>query len=292
MTHIIALAIIAVGTLIFASPSSACGHGPQISFAQPSPVAYTEAGANFTVPATITFPNGFHGSCFVSAVINNAPYLFQNILHSPQSSNGLTIHVLSPFWFSGTEYVTQFTGMQNQNLTMDIPLSIPANQLGRAAGTYQNTFTLHLKNIMGGTFQSLPLVISAHIQPSCTLPPPSVASLDFSAGIHNGIVTMPVQHTLTFNNAGCTGPARLSLSGQPLRLSNNPIAALHFTSTATLGSNSVNLDTRQNTSAFTIANSAPASGTIPLSITLLPNGNRLPAGTYSSVLTVSLEPAQ
>lgn len=292
MTRIIALAIFAVATLVFASPSFACGYGPQVSFAQPSPVAYTEAGANFTVPATITFPNGFHGSCFVSAVINNAPYLFQNLLHSPQSSNGLTVHVLSPFWFTGTEYMTQFTGVQNQILTMNIPLSIPANQFGRAAGTYQNTFTLHLKNIMGGTFQSLPLVLSAHIQPSCSLPPPSVASLDFSAGIHNGIVAMPVQHTLTFANAGCTGPARLSLSGQPLRLPNNPTATLHFTSTASLGSANVSLDTRQDFSAFTVAHSAPASGTIPLAITLLPTANQLPAGTYSSVLTVSLEPAQ
>lgn len=254
-------------------------------------LAYAESLATGTVQFTITMPTGFTGSCYLALHVGN-PQTIQSLQHAHNPQATLSYSLGAPFYFTGAAMAYQFAAAPAQVLSISMPVHIPANQTGKPAGTYQRLLNVRLNNVVrGGTFQETTFLIAATIAPSCVLPPPTLAALDFSGAIHNGTIPAAFQRTLSFNDAGCNGPARLTLSGQPMRKPSST-DAIHYSANAIFGGTPLTLDTRAGGIAFANTISAPQTGPIPLSVTVLPTAAALSAGTYRSTLRVSLEPAQ
>lgn len=289
MTARTVLTVFFLAVLAFADNAAACrGAAPTFSFNQTITLTYTGAAATAVLPITVKTPPAFQ-ACIIG--ISLAPDPYTSTLQHTQNNDTLTYSVGSPFWFSGYDFAYQFQASPNQTIEIQVPIHIPANQSGKPAGTYQRLFNVRLRNVVyGGYHQQADLWVNALVAPVCTLPPPSLAVMDFSAAVHNGAIPTAFQRTLAFDNAGCNGPARLTLSGQPMK----PAAAgtIHYTANATLGGTPVTLDTRAATTSFATNISAAASGQIPLTVTVLPSPTPLPAGRYTSSLRISLEPAQ
>ena len=256
-------------------------------------LTYSGTSAHSYIPATVTLPSGFSGTCtLVIDVFTNQHPMQSTFEHTQASQNTLNFYLPPPFEWNGGSYIQWIYGGQGQVIETNIPFTIPANQLNKPAGLYRRDFIVRLRNVIrGGYYFEGYLTASATVATSCNLPPPSLSSVDFSGAVINGTIPAPFQRSLSFSNAGCNSPARLTLAGQALRHPNSP-ARIHYTASAILGASAITLDTQ--TSAFVFANAigAPASNSIPVSITVLPSTAPLPAGTYSSILRVSLEPSQ
>lgn len=255
-------------------------------------MTYSGQLAVATIPVTVTLPPLMNGGCNLSLSVEAGHPIQLTLQHTQSAQHTLTYSIGSPFEFSGTSFHTYMYATQGQVYSFEIPVRIPANQPQKAAGTYQRTLSIRLINtINGAPFTDIPVLVSAHIAGTCTLPPPPTSVLDFSPGIINGAIPAPFQRTVSFANAGCNSPARLTLSAQPLMKAgaNSPI---HFSAHAVLGSNAVTLDTQSATTSFANGISAPASTILPIAVTILPTVTPLQAGTYSSSLRVSIEPAQ
>ena len=248
-----------------------------------------------SVTGTVRFTattGSFNGSCMLGYSLGTWQTVHA-LTHTQNPQATLPYSIGSPFWHSGLSYRNQFQVMQRQVVTIDMPVTIPANFLGRPAGTYRQIIPVDLMNtVVGGTLATQTLVMNVTVPSTCTLPPPSQALVDFSGAVDGGEIRVPYQQSISFSNAGCTGPARLSLSALPLRAEGNAGDTIHFAAAATLGSTSVTLDTRVAETSFATQITAAESGIIPLSITALPTTGTLAAGTYSSTLRVRLEPAQ
>lgn len=257
----------------------------------PLSLAYTETPATGTVQFTITMPTGFTGSCYLALHVGN-PQTIQSLQHAPNPQATLSYSLGAPFYFTGAAMAYQFAAAPAQVLSISMPVHIPANQTGKPSGTYQSLMEVRLSNVVrGGNYKVTTVLIEAIVAPSCTLPPPTLSALDFSAAIHNGTIPVAFQRTLSFNDAGCNGPARLTLAGEPMKRVGG-IETIHYSASAILGGTPVTLDTRTGPFAFANAVSAPQETPIPLSVTVQPTPGALAAGTYRSTLRVSLEPAQ
>ena len=277
--------------LVANTDAHACSYGASYpSFTVTSlNLAYTETLATGTIQFTVTMPSRLTGSCTLALTMANVQTSLQNI-QNPQAMLAYTIG--APFYFSGTNVLYQFPASQGQVILVAMPVHIPANQLGKPSGTYQRLLSVSLKNVvMGSNYQETPVLITATVAPSCVLPAPTLSAVDFTAALHNGHIPAPFQRALTFNDAGCNGPARLTLSGQPMRKPSST-DAIHYSANAIFGGTPLTLDTRAGGIAFANAIGAPQTGPIPLSVTVLPTAAALSAGTYRSTLRVSLEPAQ
>ncbi len=295
MKHALFRLLILIG-IAASSPALACQGRP---FGQPAAtvgipsltLAYSGTLAIGYIPVTVTLPPVMNGNCHLSLMIEAGFPMQLSLQHTQSPQHGLTYTIGSPFEFNGSGFHNYMYASQGQIYEYQIPVRIPADQTGKPAGSYHRYLSIRLINAINGSpFSDILVLVAAQVATSCTLPPPSLASLDFSSAIINGNIPTPFQRTFSFFNAGCNGPARLSLSGQPLRATSN--AEIHFTASAILGGTGVTLNTREGAQSFSNAISAPVSGAIPISVTVLPTSSPLPAGDYSSVLTVSLEPVQ
>lgn len=248
-----------------------------------------------SIPVTVTMPTGMITHCNLGFLVYTEPRPIVWTLQSTQSPQStLSYSITAPFEYTGDSMIHRIYATKVQTFEFSIPFQIPANQTGRPAGSYQRVFTTRLYNVItGGAFQETSVLVTVNIAPSCTLPPPTASVLDFSPAIQNGRIPATYQRTLSFNNAGCNGPARITLSGQPMKIPGNATApSIHYAANAILGNAAVTLDTRASSSSIANMVTAPVSGSIPVSITVLPTAAPLLAGTYSSVLQVSLEPSQ
>lgn len=273
--------------------ASACtgkyGEAPAISINQHPEFNYTGAAITRNVEFVITTPAGFNGQCLIGLIVE-IPYNGQNLFHA-QGLGALPYSVGGPFDNQGA-WLHQIYMTQSQTASVVMTITIPANYNRAPAGRYKRYLITRLTNLVrGGNFSETTLSIGATVSSSCALSAPSLSSLDFSSAISNGTIPTSSQRTLSFDASGCNGPARLTLTGQPMTRAGS-LASIHYSATATLGGTPVTLDTR-NTSASSANNiSAPDAGQIPMTITVLPSSVPLAAGTYSSILRVGLEPAQ
>ena len=153
----------------------------------------------------------------------------------------------------------------------------------------------HLKLVAARSF-----TVTGAVAPVCQLPPPDLASLNFNSAISNGLPNPAVVFTATFTNVSCTAPARIRLSGQKLQ----PISAIvpvanfdnfiHWQASASFGAAAVQLNTKtasEATSAVQNVATGPTSGAvIRVDVNLL-QGQRVIAGTYTGILTVTIDPS-
>lgn len=254
--------------------------------------AYSGQLAIGTIPVTVTLPPVMNGNCNLSLLVE-AGYPMQLTLQQAQNpQNTLTYSIGSPFEYNGSSFNTYMYATQGQVYHFQIPVRIPASQTGKPAGAYQRYLSIRLLNaINGAAFSDIPVLVTAQVVGTCTLPPPTTSLLDFAPAFVNGTVPAPFQRSFSFPNAGCNGPARLTLSAQPLTKAGGG-TPIHFSASAVLGSTAVSLDTRVAASSFATAISAPVSSSVPVTVTVAPTITPLQAGAYSSSLRVSLEPAQ
>jgi hypothetical protein len=265
---------------------------PSISIQYATTVNYTGDRIVGSIPYTVQFPPNFPANCPISLTIYTNPMGQFTLPNVQNGQASLAFSITSPFDWNGYEFYTFITGGPNLTWTSTIPVLLSANQTGKPPGTYQRLFTFRLNNVIrGGTLYEGNVQFSATVASTCTLPPPSSTVLDFSPAIVNGSIPAPLQRTLSFNNAGCNGPAKLTLAGHPMKVPGNA-DSIHYSASAALGNTPVLLDTRTSAVAFANAVTAPQSGQIPVTITTLPTSAKLAAGTYTSTLRVSLEPAQ
>lgn len=245
-----------------------------------------------TIPVTVNLPPVMNGNCNLSLSVEAGYPMELTLQHTQAPQHTLTYSIGSPFEFSGTSFHTFMYATQGQVYDFQIPIRIPANQIGKPAGNYQRYLSIRLLNtINGAAFSDIPVLVTAEVAGTCTLPSPTTSVLDFTPAIVNGSIPAAFQRSVSFSNAGCNGPARLTLTAQPLSKLGGT-TPIHFSASAMLGSTAVSLDTQISTSSFANFISAPASSVVPVSVTVLPTATPLQAGHYSSTLRVSLEPAQ
>lgn len=254
-------------------------------------ITYSGALRHGTVPLSVQFPTGFTGLCGAAFVIRTSP-IVQSLPHSQIPGAVLNYGFSHTFYFTGDSWIADIYGGPGQTVDLNIPFIIPANQINKPAGTYAIQFNTRLINRNNGAiFHESYINLAATVASSCTLPPPSLSALDFTEAIINGKIPAAFQRTFSLSNAGCNGPARLSLAALPMIRSGGG-APIHFSASAVLGGTNVVLDT-QIASASSVSNiTAPEYGSVPVTVTVLPTAVPLAAGTYSSILRVSLEPAQ
>ena len=269
----------------FGNPTATVGI-PSLSF------AYSGQLAIATIPVTVTLPPLMNGNCNLSLLVEAGYPMQLTLPHTQAPQNTLTYSIGSPFEFNGSSFSTYMYATQGQVYDFQIPIRIPANQTNKPAGSYQRHLSIRLLNtINGAAFSDIPVLVTVHVAGTCTLPPPTTSLLDFTPAIVNGAILAPFQRSFSFANAGCNGPARLTLTAQPLTKPGGS-TPIHFTANAVLGSTAVSLDTQISASSFADAVNAPVSAMLPVTVTVLPSSLPLQAGDYSSNLRVSLEPAQ
>lgn len=289
--------LVALYLLLTSLPALSCQGRP---FGQPGanvglsslPLTYSNSTATANIPVTVTLPPVMNGNCNLALIVGTGYPTAFTLINNQNPQNALTFTIGGPFEFNGDTFSMSMYATQGQIYNFQIPVIIPANQTGKPAGSYQHNLRIRLVNVItGGAFAETYVPVTATIATTCVLPPPSLSALDFSSAIGNGAITTAFQRTFSFANAGCSGPARLSLSGNAMALPGSQ-ARIHYSASAMLGSTNVFLDTRTATSSFANAVSAPVSSMIPVTVTALPTATQLPAGTYSATLRVSLEPSQ
>lgn len=255
-------------------------------------IAYSGQLAIGTIPVTVTLPPLMNGNCSLSLMVEAGYPMQLTLQHAQTPQNTLTYSIGNPFEYNGSSFTTYMYATQGQVYDFQIPVRIPANQTGKPAGAYQRYLSIRLLNtINGGAFSDIPVLVTAQVAGTCTLPPPTTSLLDLTPAIVNGTVPAAFQRSFSFANAGCNGPARMTLTAQPLTKPGGS-TPIHFSASAMLGSTAVSLDTQISTSSFANFISEPVSAMVPVTVTVLPTAMPLQAGHYSSNLRVSLEPAQ
>ncbi len=201
-----------------------------------------------------------------------------------------------PYDFSGALHTAYYEILNlNQDANGNIPDATGTIVIGARqnvpAGTYSDTLTINV-NSAGSTLSKSTLTVTATVSSACSLPAPSLSSLDFTPGILNGRATSSYRQTTSIQGASCTGPAKLTLRGAPLTTSSSSAAftnTINYTATAAFGTATATLST---TSASQASASVPAgNGAVSIGVALADDGKPLAAGTYSSILSIVLEPS-
>jgi hypothetical protein len=147
--------------------------------------------------------------------------------------------------------------------------------------------------------KSANLPLTGSVARACQIANATTPTLNFTPAIANGLPRAGYQQSIAFTNVNCTAPSTVRLSGNPMLpgQSGTPGAVfdnfIHYRASASLSGANVTLDTSTATdvisAARNVAVGAMADGTLRLDVALVP-GKPLLSGTYSSVLTISIDP--
>jgi hypothetical protein len=149
--------------------------------------------------------------------------------------------------------------------------------------------------------KTTPYPVSATVQKVCRLDAPAQTTLSFGASeITNGRPNAAVVKS-TLMTASCTAPTKVRLTGAALQPT---VAAaprtgfdnfINYRAVGTFGGATSTLNTTTtaasaDSSGKNTANGATPSGTVSVDVNLVP-GNPVIAGSYSGILTVTVDPA-
>ncbi|MCB1518987.1 MAG: hypothetical protein KDJ37_00255 [Hyphomicrobiaceae bacterium] len=149
--------------------------------------------------------------------------------------------------------------------------------------------------------KAVAFVPQATVVAKCIMPSPSTPNLNFSAAIANGRPNSGVVQTTTFSNVACTAPARLRLTGAALQPT-SPIPAragfdnfINYRADGSFGSAAATLSTTVaehsvDSAQKNTASGATSNGFISVGVNLI-SGNPIIAGSYTGILTVTIDPA-
>jgi hypothetical protein len=197
-----------------------------------------------------------------------------------------------------------FTTLGLRASTATVQVRIAASQIV-AAGTYTDTgVTLILASqANNGTWSqiaSTAVMPSATVPKVCRLDTPSPASISFAASEIPGGTPNPATIKSTTMTAACTAPTILRLTGSALALT--PAASSFtgfddFINYRAVGSFGAAISTLTTTTtsgsassvAKNVASGVTTAGSVSVNVNLIA-GNPAMAGTYSGVLTVTIDP--
>jgi len=181
-------------------------------------------------------------------------------------------------------------------------LTIPANQTSAAAGAYTDTqIAIYIYAYRFGWrfVRTYALTLGASINSTCEMSAPSPSTLNFTSAISLGVPNPGVVLSSTLSGVNCTSPSRITLSGVAMQRTPSVGAVAGFDSfidwqaTATLGSATATLDTSSaattTSASYNLVSGTTVSGTTNVNVNLLA-GQRLRSGTYTGVLTVTVDP--
>lgn len=213
----------------------------------------------------------------------------------------------TPLIFSGTDpdgHRLDFTlSSHARSVTVTVYVLMQPTPGAHAAGTYTDGVSLQVFNrkdwhrtLVG----SRPFLVTGTVAQVCQLPAPDMANVNFNSAISHGLPNPAVVLTVKFKNVSCTAPARIRLSGQRLEPASavTPVAAfdnfIHWQANASFGAAAVVLNTTTATQATSAAQNVSAGAfagvTITVNVNLL-RGQRVIAGSYSNILTVTIDPS-
>jgi hypothetical protein len=289
--------VITAGTSVNVSPAYdpyAVGDRIQtftVTVTNPSPTQTCNFALSFTrasLPATMT-----NGSTTLQYTI--------------ESTGGATLLQTTGFVFltspPAANRLAGFVGVSS-SVNLTVRIRIPAGQTSASAGSYtDNTVTIGIYRLIIG----LPIAIvdertftvTTTIAPACILPAPDNTSLNFTSAISAGLPDPLVVLRSTFTGVACTQRSRLRLSGSALQPSPAIGAVAGFdnfidwqavgvfgAATTTLTTSSASVAT---SAGYNVPSGAFTGATITVDVNLLA-GNPIQAGTYSGVLTVTIDP--
>ncbi len=228
--------------------------------------------------------------------------------YSIESPGGATLLQTSGFILSTSPQAANridLTLAPGGSANVSVRIRIPAGQTSATTGSYADgSVTVGIYELSSGSpLQTLDehiFTVNASITSGCTLPAPDVSTLNFSSAISQGIPNPGFVLRSTFNGVSCTAPSRIRLTGSPL-VATPAIGAvagfdnaIDYLAIAQFGAASTALNTTvatQVTSAGTnVASGAVSGATVTVDVNLLV-GQPILAGTYASVLTVTIDPS-
>ena len=266
----------------------------------------------FSFSVTVTNPHNSKTCNFalsftrstVPARMTNGAWTLQ---YSIESSSGTTL-LQTTGYVAGTSpaaanRLAGFVGT-NSSVTLNVRIRIPAGQTSAAAGSYSDsTVTIGIYEISGSspvdTVDTKAFTVGATVVTACTLPTPDATTLNFTPAITDGVPNASYVLRSTFTSVACTQPSRIRLSGSALQPTPALSAAsgfdnfINWRAYGVFSAASATLNTSSASSAtsldFNVPSGAVSGATITVDVNLVA-GNPLLAGSYSAILTVSIDP--
>lgn len=287
----------------------------------PAPTATYDpfAAGDTIVSMTVTVSNPANSVCDAAVTFQRAAGAAATM-----ASGGSTLSYAIERSGGGTSLITQagFTAVgtppaanridflnipRQSSASAAIQMRIPAGQVV-AAASYTDDLVLQVLRLNNAApaqpnliIRQLPVSPQATVVSKCVLPAPSVPSLNFTSAITNGRPNAGVVQTTTFSNVRCTAPTKLRLTGAALQ----PLAPqaprpgfdnfINFRADGRFGGAQSVLTTSTSSASVdsavkNTASGATTNGQITVDVSLV-NGQPILAGTYSGVLTVSIDPS-
>ncbi|MBI1385800.1 MAG: hypothetical protein GC150_12900 [Rhizobiales bacterium] len=249
---------------------------------------------------TIFISNSGPGSCNVSALIREAPAVANPVKEMKKGADTLSYRALSASPLSFT-----VPGNGQASVTVFVRIEAALNPF-LPAGLYEDAGINEVYIYEGNTASDAavraqaPFVATATVAAACDLPPPDVATLDFSSAISNGLANTGAVLSSGFSGVRCTSPASITLTADALRRSPSgaPVAGfdnfINFRAEASFDGANVVLETEGDSGDETAtsagqSSAATSGGSVVVDVNLMA-GNPILAGAYSGVLTVAVDP--
>lgn len=261
------------------------------------------SGSALTNSFSLTVQNANTTACSIAIVI------YRPTAPTAMSNGGFTLNYTLDF--NGNNVVNFGTISSGYFLTAPgngsgtfstYNLTIAANQTSAAAGAYSDNQVLVVLYAYrnGWRFvRTYTMNFTATIDRTCAMSAPSPGTLNFTSAISLGIPSSATVLSSTLGGVNCTSPSRITLLGSAMqRTPALPATAgfdnfINWQATANLGSASATLDTSfgsTTTSAnYNVVSGTTVGGTVDVDVNLLA-GQRLRSGTYTGVLTVTVDP--
>ena len=184
----------------------------------------------------------------------------------------------------------------------NVQISLPPGQVV-GDGSYSDASVLSQIFDKSGAIltllKSANLPISGSVVRACQFTAPTSPTLNFTQAISNGLPQPGYVQSVTFQNVSCTAPSLVRLSGNAMlpaqAASPTPTfdTLINYRASAMFSGANAMLDTSLGTDATSASRNtavgAVKDGVVRVDVTLLA-GKPLLAGTYSSILTVSIDP--
>ncbi|MCB1515158.1 MAG: hypothetical protein KDJ18_10225 [Hyphomicrobiaceae bacterium] len=292
-----------------ASAQTNCTSFSNVTLASATTITATPAyqpfsGSTLTFSFNLTVQNANNAPCSIAVILARptAPLVM--------NSGGFTLNYALDF--NGNNVVNIGTPSTGYFLTAPgngsgtfatYNMTIAANQTAAAAGNYaDNQVVLYLYGFRAGDWRlvrTYTLTLGASINTTCTMSAPSPATLNFTSAISQGIPNPGVVLSSSLPGVNCTAPARVTLSGSAMQHTPSVAAVsgfdnfINWQATATLGSATATLATNSQSSVtssgYNVPSGTTVGGTVGVDVNLIA-GQRLQSGTYSGVVTVTVDP--
>jgi hypothetical protein len=292
--------------------NAACTPRPTVTITSPAAIGnYNPFTASPTVTAVVSIVNRDNAPC------NFSLSFFRSSLPATMANgtSSLTYTIQSGgnalFYTSGTPLPNQRVDINNvaggATVTQSVAVSPSAGQVVASGNYVNNSVTAEVFDNIGGILsqpRAAAFPVTATVVGVCNLPAPTASSLDFSSAISQGLPNPASTQATSIVNAQCTAPTRVQLSGNSLQAS--PLGPakpgfdnfINWSAQATFGSASVTLTTTGLSAtppvtsvAQNMAAQGSTSGTISIGNIHLIAGNPVIAGSYSSTLTITIDPS-